>query len=171
MRIQPPAPGSRPELAELEAQIVAQRGRISPLYQTLLTSPPIAHGWEQMLTAVRKHSTVPALVRELIILRVAILNGAPYEYQSHLPLALAAGASQAAVDAVGQADRIGPGLDEATQVLIELCDAMTRDVEVPDALYERVRAHYDDRQIVDACATIGAYNMVSRFLIALRVGH
>ena len=34
----------------------------------LLTSPPIAHGWEQMLTAVRKHSTVPEMARELIIL-------------------------------------------------------------------------------------------------------
>lgn len=171
MRITPPAPGTRPELAELEAQITRQRGRISPLYQMLLTSPPIAHGWEQMLTAVRKHSSLPEVARELIILRVAILNGAPYEYQAHLPIALAAGATQAMVDAVGQAGHIGPGLDDATQVLIELCDAMTRDVEVPDALFERVRPHYGDQQIVDACATIGAYNMVSRFLIALRVGH
>ena len=39
MRIDPIAPGTRPELAELESRIVAERGRISPLYQVLLHSP------------------------------------------------------------------------------------------------------------------------------------
>ncbi len=41
MRIPPIVPGSRPELAELEARIQAERGRISPLYQVLLNSPPL----------------------------------------------------------------------------------------------------------------------------------
>ncbi|MES2185480.1 MAG: carboxymuconolactone decarboxylase family protein [Pseudomonadota bacterium] len=171
MRISPAVPGTRPELAELEATIVQKRGRVSPLYQVLLTSPPMAHGWEQMLTAVRRHSSLPDVAREMVILRVAVLNRARYEYESHLPIALKAGATQAALDAVGDAGRIGPGLDEATQALIELTDAMTRDIEVPDALFERVRQHYDERQIVDAGVTIGAYNMVSRFLVAMQVSH
>ncbi|HEY4066464.1 MAG TPA: carboxymuconolactone decarboxylase family protein, partial [Burkholderiaceae bacterium] len=65
MRIAPIPPGTRPELAELEAGIAAQRGRISPLYQVLLNSPPMAHGWEQLLTAVRRHNTLPEVAREL----------------------------------------------------------------------------------------------------------
>ena len=67
MRIAPIAPGTRPELAEQEQRILAERGRISPLYQVLLNSPPIAHGWEQMLSAVRNRSSLPADVRELVI--------------------------------------------------------------------------------------------------------
>ncbi len=74
MRIAPITPGTRPELAALEAQILAERGRISLLYQVLLNSPAITHGWEQMLSAVRNRNSLSASLRELVILRVAILN-------------------------------------------------------------------------------------------------
>ena len=56
MRIAPITPGTRPELADLENGIAAERGRVSLLYQVLLNSPPLAQGWEQLLTAVRNRS-------------------------------------------------------------------------------------------------------------------
>ena len=171
MRISPVQTGSRPELADLEATISRQRGRVSPLYQVLLNSPPMAHGWEQLLTAVRRNSTLPGVARELIILRVAVLNRASYEYDAHVPIALQEGASQAAIDALADAASIGAGLSQDERVLIELTDVVTRDIEVPDALYARVAAAYTRQQVVDAMVTIGAYNMVSRFLVALDIGH
>jgi AhpD family alkylhydroperoxidase len=171
MRIAPIPPGTRPELAELEAQIAAQRGRVSPLYQVLLNSPPMAHGWEQLLTAVRNRSTLPADLRELIIIRVAVLNGATYEYEAHVPIALKAGATEAKIAALKDPKQIGPGLSAMEQALIELTDTMTTAIEVPAALYQRVRGFLDERQMVDATVTIGAYNMVSRFLVAHEMSH
>lgn len=32
-------------------------------------------------------------------------------------------------------------------------------------------ARYNDQELVELAATVAAYNMVSRFLVALRVGH
>ena len=85
-------PGSRPELAETEARILAERGRVSLLYQVLLNSGPIASGWERLLTAVRNQTGVPADLRELMILRVAVLNRAAFEFDAHpLRLGLARG--------------------------------------------------------------------------------
>ena len=172
MRVPPIAPGSRPELAAQEARILAERGRISPLYQALLNSPPIAHGWEQMLSAVRNRNSIPAAVRELVILRVAVLNRAPYEFDAHVPHALKAGVSQAAIDAT----RALPLPTEsafapAESVALRLADAMTREIEVPDALYAQVQEHFDAQGQVDLVATVAAYNMVSRFLAALQIGH
>ena len=46
-----------------------------------------------------------------------------------------------------------------------------RDIIVPDPLFARVRGHFDERAQVDLVATIGAYNMVSRFLCAFEIGH
>src|SRR5688572_30954948 len=97
-RVAPLAPGTRPELAALEARIRGARGRISPLYQVLLNSPPLAAGWEQLFTAIRQQSSVPAALRELVILRIAVLNGADYEFEAHVPHALAAGMAQEAID-------------------------------------------------------------------------
>lgn len=171
MRISPVETGVHPELADLEATIARQRGRVSPLYQVLLTSPPMAHGWEQLLTAVRRNSTLPGAARELVILRVAVLNRARYEYDAHVPIALKEGASQAAIDALADAGSIGAGLSDDEHLLIELTDVMTRDIEVPGALYARVATAFSQQQVVDAMVTIGAYNMVSRFLVALDIGH
>lgn len=172
MRIAAIVPGTRPELAAQESRILAERGRISPLYQVLLNSPPIAHGWEQMLSAVRNRNSLPADLRELVILRVAVLNRAPYEFEAHVPHALAAGTTQDAIDAMRAVPLVASmPLTQAQAVAIRLTDAMTRDIEVPDALYEEVRMHFDRQAQLDLVATIAAYNMVSRLLVALRIGH
>ena len=172
MRITPIEPGTRPELAAQEAQIVAERGRISPLYQVLLNSPPLAHGWEQMLSAVRNRNSLPAGLRELVILRVAVLNRATYEFDAHVPHALAAKVSQTAIDAT-RAMPLAPDapFSAMERVALSLTDAMTRDIEVPDALFAEVQAQFNAQAQIDLTATIAAYNMVSRFLVALHIGH
>jgi AhpD family alkylhydroperoxidase len=175
MRIPLVIPGTQPELAAQEAQIMAERGRISPLYGVLLNSPPIAHGWEQMLSAVRNRNSIPAGLRELVILRVAVLNRAPYEFDAHVPHALAAGVSAEAVEAVKASRSMPLAADapftEAQRVALRLTDAMTHDIDVPDALYAEVRQHFDVQGQIDLVATVAAYNMVSRFLVALQIGH
>ena len=179
-RIAPIPPGTRPGLAALEAQIVAARGRISPLYQILLNSPALLQGWEPLLTAIRQRCSVPPALRELVILRVAVLNRAPYEFEAHRPYALAAGLTEATIEAVRDPRRVQDWpaasapltvFDSTQRLVLELTDAMTRDIEVPDALYARVQAAFDTAGQLDLVATVAAYNMVSRLLVALKIGH
>lgn len=164
------APGTRPELAEVEARILAERGRVSPLYQVLLNSGPVASGWERLLTAVRHQTGVPPALRELVILRVAVLNRAAFEFDAHVPHAEKAGVDAARLQAVREAG-ISAVFSPLERLVLELTDAMTRDVQVPDALFEPLRAHFDATGLVELVATVAAYNMVSRFLVALHVGH
>ena len=163
------AEGTDPLLAELERRITAARGRISPLYQALLNSAPIAEGWEALLTAVRTKTSLRADLRELVILRIAVLNRAPYEFEAHLPHAHRVGLAEAKIDGT----KIGPTsstYDELEHVVLAYTDAMTRHVDVPDDLFERLAQRFDVMTIVELTATIAAYNMVSRFLVALRIG-
>lgn len=172
MRIQPIEPGTRSELAEIEQRILAERGRISPLYQVLLHSPAIAKGWEQMLSAVRNYSSIDAGIRELIILRVAVLNKAEYEFEAHVPHALKAGVTQQAIDATKDTGNVNSTDWNALQQLaIEVTDLLTRSAEVPEPLFKRVAVHFSEQEQVELYATVGAYNMVSRFLNAFQIGH
>ena len=91
------------DLLGVEARILAERGRISPLYQVLLNSPPIADGWERLLTAVRNRTAIPADLRELMILRVAVLNRASFEFDAHVPHAQRAGVGDDKIAALRQA--------------------------------------------------------------------
>lgn len=165
-------PGTQPELAPVEDAIRGARGRISPLYRALLNSAPIASGWEQLLTAVRNRTLVPPALRELAILRVAVLNRASFEFEQHVPHAKKAGIPDAKIDALRtlapRAEAMDP-FDDDDRLVLALTDAMTCDIEVPDALFERVRDRFNERGIVEVVTTVAAYNMVSRFLVALHI--
>ena len=167
-------PGTVPELAEVEARILSERGRISLLYQVLLNSPSIASGWESMLTAVRNRTSVPADLREMIILRVAVLNEAAFEFEAHVPHALKAGLAQEKIDALRASDPAGAfqgGFTQDELLLLALTDRMTRDVKVPGELMDRLNARFEPSAVVEVVATVAAYNMVSRFLVALNISH
>jgi len=170
LRVPLVVPGSRPELGELERRILAERGRVSLLYQVLLNSEPVAAGWERLLTAVRARTGVPAALRELIILRVAALNGAQYEFDAHVPHAERAGVTAVKIKATRE-QALSDVFESLERLALELTDAMTRDIVVPDALMDGVQRHFDAKGIVELVATVAAYNMVSRFLVALNIGH
>ncbi len=62
-------------------------------------------------------------------------------------------------------------LDDRQWAVLRFADAMTRDIAVPQSLFDEVKAAgFNEQQIVEITATVASYNMVSRFLVALDVG-
>ena len=157
-----------PQTQPLANRIISERGSLLHLYRMLLHSPPLAEGWLTFLTAVRQRLNLAGALRELVIMRVAVLNGASYEADQHAPIALREGVSQAQLDALSQwaaSDVFSP----VQRAALALTDAMTRDVHIDDAVLAEVRRHLPEQQTVELVATIAAYNMVSRFLEALAI--
>jgi len=160
---------SSPAVRALADQIRKERdGRMLNLYGMLLNAPPVAEGWLALFTAIRQQCTLRGDYRELVILRVALLNGASYEYQAHLPIALREGVTQVQLDTLDRWQE-SDALTLAQRAVLAYTDAMTRDIHVPDAVFEALRGHFNQREIVELTATIGGYNLVSRFLEALAV--
>src|SRR5690349_15425333 len=160
---------THPEARPLVERIVAQRGSVLHLYQMLLHSPAVADGWLNYLTSIRQLSTLPGDLRELVIMRVAAINGAPYEADQHAPIALKEGVSQAQLDALDAWETSGL-FSERERAVLAYTDAMTRHVQVPEAVFQAARAAMgSEKLIVELTATVAAYNMVSRFLEALQV--
>ena len=120
-----------------------------------------------MLTAIRLKTSLAPHLRELVILRIAVINRVDYEFVSHVPHARKAGVSDAKLAAVKSGDLAA--FDDAERLVLEYAEVMTRDVHVPDALFARVAAVFDAKGRVELTATVAAYNMVSRFLAALNV--
>jgi 4-carboxymuconolactone decarboxylase len=161
-------------------------GTLTALDGLLLHSPEFADGWNSMLGAVRGQSTLPPDVRELVILRVAARNNADYEWRAHEPVARQAGLGDDQIAAIGLGGGTGgeaggggglggggggavAGLSPAQWAALAYADAMTMHVSVPDEIFQAVRAHFDDRQVLELTVTVAAYNMVSRVLVALEV--
>ena len=159
-----------PELAVLSARISGARGgRLLNIYRLLLHSPLIAGAWLDFNSAVRFQTDLDGQTRELSVMRVAMLNGVDYIVRAHAPVyAIKEGLTAAQVDAL--ADWTASTLfSNQHRALLAYVDAMTRDIEVPDAVFGRLREHYSEREAVELTVLIGAYNMHTRVLTALRI--
>lgn len=159
---------NHPDVRPLVEQIVAERGSVLHLYQMLLHSPEVARGWLSHLTGIRQRSTLPGKLREMVIMRIAILNNAPYEADQHAPIALKEGMTQEQLDALDQWET-STVFTEQERAVLAYTDAMTRHVHVPKEVFTTVRSHFDARRLVELTAAIATYNMVARFLEALEI--
>ena len=60
--------------------------------------------------------------------------------------------------------RTSPLFDEAERAALEVAEAMTQlPADIPDELFARVRANYDDAQLVELAATAAMENFRARF--------
>lgn len=160
---------SAPAAQPLVQRIVAERGSVLHLYQMLMHSPPLAEGWLGFMTQVRQKLELSGALRELVIMRIAHLNGAPYEADQHAPIALKEGLAQAQLDALADWRAASGRFTPLQREVLALCDAMTREVHVDGAIVQGLRGQLGERQLVELVATIASYNMVSRFLEALQI--
>ncbi|CAM5351615.1 carboxymuconolactone decarboxylase family protein [Pseudomonas aeruginosa] len=156
--------------AELLQSMRARRpnGELIGIDRVLLKSFPLAMGWNGLLGRVRAEFELPLEYRELIMCRVAVLNRAEFEWNVHQPAYLQAGGTQQKCDVL-RADGISSLFDNKERALLELTDQSTRNVEVDEVVIEKLKELFGEQQTVEAVATVAAYNMVSRFLVALAI--
>ncbi|KAG6860638.1 hypothetical protein C0995_009118 [Termitomyces sp. Mi166 len=181
-----PPPGTSPFADAIRARR-GPRG-ITPLDAALLHVPPVAGGWNSLLGAVRSQGKLPGDVRELMILRVAAINGATFEWIQHEKVGREDGLNNAQLYIVR--DKMTP-LPPAPGILTQLqtsslmfADASTRDVKVGERIInglkkdlevlarqqnaENVEERTEDL-FAEAALIVATYNMVSRFLVAVDV--
>jgi AhpD family alkylhydroperoxidase len=157
-----------PDIAALAARIRGARGgQLHEFYRALLHSPGLASAWFDFNNAVRFQTRLDDRVRELVIMRVAAVTGCDYVFEVHkAQYAKPAGVTPDEVEALRE--RSPPALFGGREgALLAYVDAMSRDVEVADAVFKRMRAHSSDREVVELTVLIAAYNMHVRFLKAL----
>jgi 4-carboxymuconolactone decarboxylase len=159
-----------PELATpIEVLKKGRRGALINVYRLLLHSPDVAMGWFELLNAVRFKTLLSDRVREIVIIRIAILNGVSYVVSQHVPtMALEAGLTPAECEALSDW-RAGDCFDATERAVLAYTDAMTTNVQVPDDVYAAVAVAFDERRMVELTVLAAAYNMHTRVLAALKI--
>ncbi len=123
---------------EVAARIRARRpgGVLRPIDAVLLHSPRVADGWNSLLGSVRSGLDLRDDLLEIVALRVAVLNDAPYEWSSHEAPASWAGLTPAQLAVLRRPQAADlPDLDDHQRAVVRFTDALTRDLVVPDLLF------------------------------------
>lgn len=111
---------------------------------------------------------------DLVALRASQINGCAFCLEMHWKDMRAAGESDERIHGVA-VWRESPLYGEGERAALELCEAMTliAETHVPDEVWERARAAFDDDELAQLIFAITAINAWNRLNIATRLepGH
>jgi len=105
-------------------------------------------------------STITPRQRELLVLRVAVLRDAAYEWAQHAVLAGDAGISEAELEHVRSGPQDGSWSPFEAALLIA-ADELVRDARLSDDTWASLSAELDTRQLMDVDFTVGAYDLLA----------
>src|SRR5262249_3139854 len=138
------------------------RGRRNPrdagnALATLVRHPDLAESFLAFNVHLLLRSTLPPRLRELAILRVAHRRECTYEWTHHVRLGAQAGLSEAEIEAAGRGEAAG----ELERAVLRAVDELDVDTHLSDPTWATLRAHLDERQVMDLVFTIGGYTLLA----------
>ena len=147
-----------PEQVETFDWVVASRGSMIRPFQVLLHSPAVARHAAELGARLRFHSSLRDPDRELVILTAARAHDCAFEWDSHLPLARAAGVREEAIDhLLGGAGALTGSESVFVDFARELCAGST----VSATTFDRARDILGESGVVELSATVGYYTLLA----------
>jgi len=136
-------------------------GPFAGLVGVMANRPPVLEHTFGLLLDLKQEGVLPARYLELALVTVSKLNECTYCVSNHTPKLNAAGISEDAAVNILQYDTIAE-FDNADRLVVEYAIAVTTDFHrVRDAMFDRLREHFDEAQIVELTwriALCGAFN-------------
>jgi 4-carboxymuconolactone decarboxylase len=152
---------------ELGERVRALGAKQVNLYRSLAHTPDLLHAWIDWAWALREKCITRRSLREIMILRTAVVMRSEYEWHQHVAMAHRAGVPDEKVSAL-PAWQSSDLFDGPERAALMLTDAMLTG-SVPDAVHFELARHFSDSERVELILTAGFYAMVPRVLDACRV--
>ncbi|MGC9535370.1 carboxymuconolactone decarboxylase family protein [Streptomyces sp. UG1] len=123
------------------------------------------------LSAAAKRGLGDPALAELVVIRASQLNHCAFCLDMHLAIAREHGVGERQLDLLAAWEEAEEVFDERERAALALTEAVTvlTDGFVPDEVYERAAAHFDDAGLAHLVALIVAINNWNRVMVTRRV--
>jgi 4-carboxymuconolactone decarboxylase len=138
-------------------------GRMIRPYAAMLHRPELARAAADLGAVIRFQSTFSDHDRELAIVTTAVERACAFEWESHRPLAVEAGVSEATLDAVAEGQVVADPDDGG---IVEFVRMFCRFNASDDDVTDEVLARYGEIGLVELSVLIGYYSMIAVFMKA-----
>jgi alkylhydroperoxidase family enzyme len=112
--------------------------------------------------AILSQQQLDPKLREFAILQAAQHTPGEYEWIQHVPIAKAAGATDAQIEALARADVGADCFDELESLVVRFNQQALANTAVDADLFEAVGKRLSPREIVELLITLGYYAMLAR---------
>ena len=145
------------------------RGREVPLlYRMLGNAPAMLDAWVGMAWPLRSEPDADRGLRELLIMRTALLTRSSFEWQAHWPAARRAGVTEAQLEALGDWEASSE-FSAAEQAALACTDEIVQDGGASPDCVAGLREHFSAGECVELILTASFYVCVSRTLQSLGI--
>lgn len=157
-----------PEIAAVYAEITATRGKLLNVYQSLAHAPEGLRRMAGVGQYLRFEAGLPPRLRELVTQATAAVNRSQYEWTQHVPLARAAGVTDAEMDALAKG-QVPAGLSPPERAAVVYAQELARARAVSDPAFAELRRHFEPRVLTDLTILVAYYTALGMCLQALEV--
>jgi len=156
----PPAqytPDQKQAASDFEA---ARKAPVFGPFEPLMHSPQVMTLARSMGDYLRFHSAIGNTLSELVILVVAREWTQDFEWWYHYPIALKAGVSRDVADAIADGRRPA-GMSADEEMIYDYTVELLKNKRVADATFDRVKARFGTKGIVDLNGIAGYYTFLA----------
>ena len=157
-----------PELADIYERFAGAYGPFRNQVAVFAHVPAAMKHLMSMLMELREAATLPKRYLEIAIVVVSRLNECHYCVTHHKPFLAIEGISPEGIDRLLEPDN--PELDAVDRLVIEYAQvAWETPNRIRDSLFDRLRQHFSEAQIVELTLRITLCGFFNRFNDALRI--
>jgi alkylhydroperoxidase family enzyme len=127
---------------------------------TLARYPALTRAYHTLNGHVLFASTLSPRQRELLVLRVASVRRARYEWEQHVLLAGDAGVDGDEIARIAEGAG-APGWSPLERAMLAAVDELLTDARVSDPTWTALASDLDDRQLMDLIFTVGTYDLLA----------
>ncbi|MYB02942.1 MAG: carboxymuconolactone decarboxylase family protein [Acidimicrobiaceae bacterium] len=145
------------------------RGREVPLlYRMLGNAPAMLDAWVQMAWPLRSEPETDRGLRELLIMRTALLTRSSFEWQAHWPAAIRFGVTEAQLEALGEWES-SPEFSAAERAALACAGEIILDGGASPGAVGRLREFFSAGECIELILTTSFYVCVARTLQSLGI--
>jgi 4-carboxymuconolactone decarboxylase len=144
------------------------RGAVRGPLAVWLTSPDLADKAQNLGAFCRYGTSLPPRLSELAILVTGAHWQAGYEWFAHAPIAIAAGVSSVAVEAIRK-NEAPTDLKPDEQLVYSFASELWRNRRVSELTYQAAKAKFGEQAVVELVGVLGYYTLISMSIVTFDV--
>lgn len=157
-----PLQDCRPDVAEMIATAEAATGGAQNVFSTMARHPGLFKRYAPFGGKLLSGGKLPAVDRELAVLRTAHRCRSDYEWVQHERIGQSVGLSADRIEAVRRDSLEGWAPHE--EAMLRATDELLADHRVADETWTALAGHYDEQQLIEFVFLVGNYAMLAGFL-------
>lgn len=143
-------------------------GRLIGPFNPSLLNPGMSAAFLKLQAAEQHYTSLDERTRQVVILTVGFVWGAPYELYAHSAVALRAGLSEAVIAGLAAGEE-PEALTDGQRTAHRLARALSTGHHVDDALYDEATQRFGAAGVFDITVLTGIYHTVCGILNAFAV--